>query len=313
MSSILSALSSALTPAPPAEEPRRASTPAPKVEERDWSQPSKTSSEQSLSFSDFLSAINPLQHIPIIGSIYRAVTGDTISPVSRVIGGLLFGGPVGLITSAFNAVIEQTQGKDLGEQALALFSPGKATPAPAEPPTQFAAAPPSQPEPEELTVAPLSRTAFGITAPQSAAGAVGSDRTLAASLYGPPASGAALAAQGRTLADYRSFTGRPLPVVDTNRSASSHSAPIRLQPTATLPERTRTSGLPAPTKDPKPAEVSAPAPHAGSTGSTETTANTTAGAAPTSDGFVAAMARGLDRYREQRRLGTSAMQIDATL
>lgn len=312
MSSVLSDLSPTLTPALPAEEKRRASAVAPKVEERDWSQPSKTSSEQTLSFSDFLSVINPLQHIPIVGSIYRAITGDTISPVSRVIGGLLFGGPVGLIASAFNAVVEQTQGKDLGDQALALFSPDKGTPAPAAPPTQFAAIPAPEPEPGDLAVAPLSRTALGTTAPQDAGSIVGGDRTLGASLlYGPPAAGAAtLAAQGRTLADYRNFTGRPLPVVDTSRSGGSHAAPVRLQPTVTLPERTRTSGLPA-TRDPRPAEAVAPA--AVSTGSTDNTTNTAAGITPTNNSFVAAMARGLDRYREQRRLGTSAMQIDTTL
>ncbi len=312
MSSILSDLSPALTPTPalPADEKRRTSAPAPKVEERDWSQPSKTSSEQSLSFSDFLSVINPLQHIPLVGSIYRAVTGDTISPVSRVIGGLLFGGPVGLIASAFNAIIEQTQGKDLGDQALALLSPDKGTPAPVEPPTQFAAAPASQPQPEDLAVAPLSRTALATTAPQNTASIVGSDRTLGASLlYGPPAAGAAtLATQGRTLTDYRSFTGRPLPIIDMNRS--SNAAPVRLQPTATLPERARTSGLPA-ARDTKPIETAAP--DAGSAASTESAANKAAGGATANDSFVAAMARGLDRYREQRRLGTGAMQIDATL
>jgi hypothetical protein len=31
------------------------------------------------------------------------------------------------------------------------------------------------------------------------------------------------------------------------------------------------------------------------------------------EGFLAAMSRALDRYREQRRLGTSPLQIDATL
>jgi hypothetical protein len=31
-----------------------------------------------ISFGDVLSALNPLQYLPVVGSIYRAVTGDTI-------------------------------------------------------------------------------------------------------------------------------------------------------------------------------------------------------------------------------------------
>ena len=309
MSSILSALAPALSPSSPADESRetrRASALAPKAEERDWSQPSKANSDQSVSFSDFLSVINPLQHIPVIGSIYRALTGDTISPTSRVIGGLLFGGPVGLIASALNAVVEQTKGKDLGEQALALFAPDKTTPAPLDPPTQFADAAPTVAEnvASESPLTPLSRTEFAGTPAPGPAAALGADRTLAGSLYAPTAA-AAPALQGRTLGDYRSFSGRPLPIIDTTRAPNSHPAPVRLQPAVTLPERARAVVGP-PAKEAKPTTSGptegAPGPEAASP--TLPTAN---------DGFVAAMPRGLDRYREQRRLGSSPLQIDTTL
>ena len=309
MSSLLSAPSPASSLASPPEETRRAYALAPKAEERDWSQPSKTSTDQSLSFSDFLSAINPLQHIPIIGSIYRAVTGDTISPVSRVVGGALFGGPVGLIVSAFNAAIEQVKGKDLGDQALALLTPDKGMPAPAEPPPQFADASSSAPAPErvidEAAIAPVSRNLLGAVPTRTATAAPGNDRTLTGSLYGPPASGTAPASQGRTLADYRNFTGRPLPTIDTTRSGGTHSNPVRLQPTAPMAERPRTSVNSVAKED-------APAP------STPTDTGASAGDSPTAvapanEPFVAAMARGLDRYREQRRIGAGSMQIDTTL
>lgn len=303
MSAILPALSAALSPVTPPEESRRASAPK---KERDWSQPN-TESEQSFSFRDFLSVINPLQHIPVVGSLYRALTGDTINPASRVIGGLLFGGPIGLVASAFNAVVEQTTGKDLGEQALALFNPNKGTPAPTEPPAQFAEAVAAQTEPtmEEPVVAPPSRIVPGAASAPNAATSLGSDRTLAGSLYGPhPNAPTTLAAQGRSLADYRSFTGRPLPTIDTTRSASSNSAPIRLQPTAPMPERTRATAAP-PAKE---AKASEPTPAESASG-----ANAPAAAPPpTNEGFVAAMSRGLDRYREQHRIG-APLQIDATL
>ncbi len=81
-----------------------------------------------LTFGDALQAINPLQQLPIIGSIYRAVTGATIEPAARVVGGILFGGLFGGITAVANAVIEATSGKDLGGQLIAMVAPDKNSP-----------------------------------------------------------------------------------------------------------------------------------------------------------------------------------------
>jgi len=58
-------------------------------------------------FDDLLKGLNPLHHIPVVGTIYRAVTGEEILPVFRVLGGALFGGPVGMITSAVMAAVEE--------------------------------------------------------------------------------------------------------------------------------------------------------------------------------------------------------------
>ena len=58
-------------------------------------------------FNEMLRALNPLQHIPVIGTIYRAVTGDDIQPAFRVLGGAIFGGPIGMITAAASTAVEQ--------------------------------------------------------------------------------------------------------------------------------------------------------------------------------------------------------------
>ncbi|WP_346896923.1 hypothetical protein [uncultured Roseibium sp.] len=54
---------------------------------------------QGFGFKDFLDVINPLQHIPGISELYRAVTGDAISDGARYSGnalyGLALGGPIG--------------------------------------------------------------------------------------------------------------------------------------------------------------------------------------------------------------------------
>ncbi|MEH6524843.1 MAG: hypothetical protein V7723_02130, partial [Sneathiella sp.] len=74
-------------------------------------------------FDDFLDIINPLQHIPGVSSIYREITGDQINPGSRLIGGSLFGGGIGLAVSFVNAAIEDSTGKDIGAHFFSVFSP----------------------------------------------------------------------------------------------------------------------------------------------------------------------------------------------
>ncbi|TWA84264.1 hypothetical protein FBZ83_105145 [Azospirillum brasilense] len=87
------------------------------MESRD--SPDRYEAEAEMSFGDFLDIINPLQHIPLVNTVYREITGDTIKPSSKVIGGILFGGPLGGMASIANAVVEQAQGKDIGGQIMA--------------------------------------------------------------------------------------------------------------------------------------------------------------------------------------------------
>lgn len=83
--------------------------------------------EESSFFDHLLDTINPLQQLPIIGTLYRHLTGDTISPVSRMAGGALFGGPIGFVVSAVNAALEDGTGKDAGEHLIAMVSGGSET------------------------------------------------------------------------------------------------------------------------------------------------------------------------------------------
>lgn len=72
-------------------------------------------------FDDFLDIINPLQHIPIISSIYRELTGDRISPGARVIGDGLIFGPIGAAFAVANVVLSEISGRDVGEHVIALL------------------------------------------------------------------------------------------------------------------------------------------------------------------------------------------------
>jgi len=80
--------------------------------------------DDGLTFYDVLDVINPLQHIPVVASLYREWTGDEIDPVPRIAGGGLFGGIIGLAVSAVNVVIKESTAQDVGEHALALITGG---------------------------------------------------------------------------------------------------------------------------------------------------------------------------------------------
>ncbi|BAI73269.1 hypothetical protein AZL_026310 [Azospirillum sp. B510] len=77
-----------------------------------------------MSFWDFLDVINPLQHIPIVSTIYREITGDTIQPSMRIMGDILYGGVIGGMASIANAVVEQATGKDVGDHVMASLGFG---------------------------------------------------------------------------------------------------------------------------------------------------------------------------------------------
>ncbi len=78
-----------------------------------------------MSFWDVLDVINPLQHIPVVSSIYRNLTGDTIQPAARIMGDMLYGGPLGGMVSIANAVVEEAQGKDIPDQIMASLGFGE--------------------------------------------------------------------------------------------------------------------------------------------------------------------------------------------
>ena len=75
-----------------------------------------------LTFRDVLDLINPIQHIPLLGNLYRRLTGDIIDPAIRIAGGALYGGALG---AGFAAVALAV--KTFGEEGGAMIeSPGPA-------------------------------------------------------------------------------------------------------------------------------------------------------------------------------------------
>lgn len=61
----------------------------------------------SVSREDFLKGLNPLHHLPVVGMIYRAVTGETVPATMRVAGAMLVGGPLGALGAGFMGILEK--------------------------------------------------------------------------------------------------------------------------------------------------------------------------------------------------------------
>jgi hypothetical protein len=116
---------------------------------------------------DVLSALNPLQDLPVVGTIYRAVTGQTVPEALQIAGSLLvsglISGPIGLVTTAALTIAEKVTGIDpdrIGRTLLADIGVGKAPGLAAAPKAVAPATPAPTPAPPPdvgWTVAELSR------------------------------------------------------------------------------------------------------------------------------------------------------------
>ena len=61
----------------------------------------------NITFDDVLHALNPLQHVPGVGMIYRAATGDTIPHPLRILGAGILGGPAGILGAALFGLVSE--------------------------------------------------------------------------------------------------------------------------------------------------------------------------------------------------------------
>jgi hypothetical protein len=278
--------------------------------------------DHSVSFSDVLSTLNPLQYIPVIGTIYRSITGDSAPEAAQVLGGALLGGPLGLIASAASAILEQSTGKDAGQHVLAMLMPQDDTPpantkdlryaantpaastpvaapgataAPAQsttdepgpaPAPTVAAAPDADAPPAQ----PTSTTASAnqqVPAARPAPAVANAASPVAAAGMGPAALGPTKAAgSGYTLTDYRTFAGSGMPPPPNGNA--TRTALVPLQTTIPLPNDVSRTPVVA-------AVVQAP-------GNVAPTPAAASSIQAQDDTWVSqAMMRGLDRYRDMMR------------
>ncbi len=91
---------------------------------------------EPLRWQDVVDAINPLQQIPVVGEVYRGLTGTKISGLARVAGGFLYGGLAGGLSAAMVAAYaEANDGHSPAEQTVAsVANPVPAGQEPGTPP-----------------------------------------------------------------------------------------------------------------------------------------------------------------------------------
>lgn len=272
--------------------PTFAAAPAPAASEQPKEGVTLFAEGDTPTFWDFLDLINPLQHIPVVNTLYREITGDEIGALPRMVGGALLGGPIGAAVTVANLVVEDATGQDVGEHVLAMLRGGEAAPgAPAAPVTAVASAEtPARADAEQQAAAPPPEDTLPVfdSAPVRVAAAdPGAGRFMPlpprGSLAVPATPVAARAAQ-----DAAAATPLPMPSPEAIRRAaaaqgvSGDDHPLLRTAQAAPAEATR----PAPVSAAKAASApSAPAPDA------------------QSQGFVNRFMEAMDKYDRARGLG----------
>jgi hypothetical protein len=111
-------------------------------------------------WDDALDIINPLQHIPIVAQIYRAVSGDQAYGLSQFAGAIPFG-PISIASAVIDTVVRSETGRDAGTDiAAAILGVDNRTPEEAnlhlvtEPAADMAAAPAESADLQEAVIDP---------------------------------------------------------------------------------------------------------------------------------------------------------------
>lgn len=113
---------------------------------------SKTSNDDlDFSFDDLIDIVNPLQHLPVVGTLYRAITHDTIKTPEKIAGDTLYGGLWGFVSSVADTAFQKITGKNFGDTVLALITGNRD-----QKPTAVASAAQTDPQPATPDVMALN-------------------------------------------------------------------------------------------------------------------------------------------------------------
>jgi hypothetical protein len=83
--------------------------------------PTAKNDGDAFGFDDFLDVINPLQHLPGVGMLYRAITGDRMEPPAELAGGALYGGVYGFLGALGSIAFQEITGDSIEQSVMSLF------------------------------------------------------------------------------------------------------------------------------------------------------------------------------------------------
>jgi hypothetical protein len=213
-------------------------------------------SHGSFGFKDFLDIINPLQHLPVIGSIYRYLTGDEPSGGARIVGDAIYGGPIGFGAGVVSTMLTDDDGRDVGERALAwAFGPrdGGSTSATAVAQAPTTAPLPAASPPQAQTVPPA------LVATQAGQAQPGGPAQLATQLYRSPPAAVAPAAPEQNFLAQNAQLQRQLSGTRPETGQVLNNRPVPLQLTGSpLPNIRQTPAIPSRPVTAPPAAASSP-------------------------------------------------------
>ncbi len=72
-------------------------------------------------FHNLLEIVNPLQHLPVVSTLYRNLTGDKINTFDKIAGDTLYGGAIGFASSMADTLFEKITGKDVGDTVYSFL------------------------------------------------------------------------------------------------------------------------------------------------------------------------------------------------
>ena len=84
-------------------------------------QPRGAITADDFNFDALIDTINPLQHIPVVGMLYREITGDKMGAPADIVGGAIYGGVFGLFSALGNEFLKAVTGQDVGETIVSFL------------------------------------------------------------------------------------------------------------------------------------------------------------------------------------------------
>jgi hypothetical protein len=96
-------------------------TPAPAASAAPAADTSSLSDDIGDFFHNLLEIVNPLQHLPVVSTLYRNLTGDKINTFDKIAGDTLYGGPIGFAGSVADTIFEKVTGKDVGDTVYSFL------------------------------------------------------------------------------------------------------------------------------------------------------------------------------------------------